>query len=314
MTTKATVIGGMGATAIGLLALRHTAVRSTKPAIPLLELTPGYRGGAGSPLLLIHGVSATWHAWSPLLPYLEPHHDVLAPTLLGHGGASPFDLHVPPSVEGLADGIEAELDRAGFSSVHVAGNSLGGWIAIELARRGRARSLVLLSPAGACRSQRRMAATASAIRLSVKGLSRFSAHADAIASRPLLRWLLLSSQVAHPSRVRPEWLAASVRAAAVAPAVDELLRDLPQRRVEPLSAGHGYPIRVVWPEHDRVLPFEHFGAPMLERIPDADVVRIPGVGHVPMSDDPAAISKLILDVTRLVDVPALPLHQNDYGR
>jgi len=208
-------------------------------------------------------------------------------------GPSPFDPRVPPSLDALADGIEAELDRAGFSAVHIAGNSLGGWIAIELARRGRARSLVLLSPAGACRSQRRLAATASAIRLSVKGLSRVSQHADTIASRPLLRWLLLSSQVAHPSRARPEWLAASIRAAAVAPAVDELLRDLPRRQVEPLSAGQTYPIRVAWPEHDRVLPFEHFGAPMLEQIPDADLVRIPDVGHVPMSDDPAAIAKLI---------------------
>jgi pimeloyl-ACP methyl ester carboxylesterase len=304
MTAKATVIAGVGATAVGLVALRHTTRRSTRPAIPFLELTSGYRGGAGSPLLLVHGVSATWHAWAPLLPYLEPHHDVLAPTLLGHGGGNPFDAHVPPSVDALADGIEAELDRAGLSTVHIAGNSLGGWIAIELARRGRARSLVLLSPAGACRSQRRLVATAAAIRLSVKGLSRFSAHADAIASRPLLCRLLLSGQVAHPSRVPPEWLAASIRAAAVAPAVDELLRDLPQRQVEPLPAGQSYPIRVVWPEHDRVLPFEHFGAPLLERIPDADVIRVPDIGHVPMSDDPAAIAKLILDVTVAAGQPA----------
>jgi pimeloyl-ACP methyl ester carboxylesterase len=97
-------------------------------------------------------------------------------------------------------------------------------------------------------------------------------------------------------------VAASIRAAAVAPAVDELLRDLPRRQVEPIAAGQSYPIRVVWAEHDRVLPFEHFGAPMLERIPDADLIRIPDVGHVPMSDDPAAIAKLIMEVTRIADI------------
>ncbi|MDT5189992.1 MAG: hypothetical protein QOI28_2243, partial [Mycobacterium sp.] len=140
-----------------------------RPALAQLELTPLHRAGRGTPLLLVHGVSAIWRAWSPVLPFLEPHHDVIVPTLAGHGGGPPLDTQIAPSVQALADALEGELDKLGLQKVHIAGNSLGGWIGIELARRGRARSLVLFSPAGAWRSQRSIEARAAAIRLSVDG-------------------------------------------------------------------------------------------------------------------------------------------------
>jgi pimeloyl-ACP methyl ester carboxylesterase len=76
---------------------------------------------------------------------------------------------------------------------------------------------------------------------------------------------------------------------------------LPLRQVDALAAGQPYPIRIVWGDRDRVLPFKHFGSPMLERVPDAELVRLPGVGHVPMSDDPSTVAALILEVTSAVD-------------
>jgi pimeloyl-ACP methyl ester carboxylesterase len=210
----------------------------------------------------------------------------------------------------IADGIEDELDRAGLDAVHIVGNSLGGWIAIELARRGHAKSLVLFSPAGASRTQRRLRATGAAIRIGTKGLARCAAHADAIASRRALRRLMLYTQVAHPSRVSPDYVAASLRAFAFTPMIGDLLKAVSREQVEPLPAGPGYPIRLVWPHRDRVLPFKAFGMPMLERLPDAELVRIAGAGHVPMSDDPAAIAKLILEVTTAVDAAVSPAPQN----
>jgi pimeloyl-ACP methyl ester carboxylesterase len=55
---------------------------------------------------------------------------------------------------------------------------------------------------------------------------------------------------------------------------------------------------LVWGEQDRVLPFKHFGSPMVERLPGAELIRLAGVGHVPMYDDPARVADLILQVTR----------------
>jgi pimeloyl-ACP methyl ester carboxylesterase len=300
MSKKTVALTGAAALTLGLIAW-ELRPDSPRPVIATLEHTARHRGGLGSPLLLLHGVSCTWRVWSPVLQYLEPHHDVLAPTLLGHAGAGEFDPDMPLSLATLVDDIEEQLDRAGLDALHIVGNSLGGWLAIELARRGRAKSLVLLSPGGACRPAWRLRATATAIRIAAIGLARCSAHADFIASRRALRTLVLCTQVADVGRVSPDYVSASLRAFALAPMIGELLRAVGREQVAPLPPGQGYPIRLVWPHHDRVLPFKAFGMPMLQRIPDAELVRIADAGHVPMSDDPAMVAKLILEVTSAVD-------------
>jgi pimeloyl-ACP methyl ester carboxylesterase len=302
-TAAAAVLAGSALAAAATLARRE---RHGKRAVfPILELTPSHRAGTGTPLLLLHGVSGIWRAWSPVLPYLEPHHDVIVPTLPGHAGGPPLDSRIAPSVEALADGVEEELDRLGLGQVHIAGNSLGGWIGIELARRGRARSLVLFSPPGAWRSQRSIELRAAGVRRFVGALSRYSSRADVMAANALLRWLLLAGQVARPNRVPPEALAAYIRASSAAPVVAPLLQAIPLRQVQPLPTVRDYPVRLVWGDRDRVLPFDGFGAPMLERLPGAELIRLTGVGHVPMSDDPVTVAKLILEVTRAVDNAAV---------
>ena len=302
-TVAAAVLAGSAAAAAATLARREH--HRKRPVFPVLELTPSHRAGTGTPLLLLHGISAIWRAWSPVLPYVEPHHDVIVPTLPGHAGGPPLDSRIAPSVQVLADGVEEELDRLGLRQVHIAGNSLGGWIGIELARRGRARSLVLFSPPGAWRSQRSIELRAAGVRRSVGALSRYSSRADAMAANALLRWLLLAGQVAHPNRVPPEALAAYIRASSAAPVVAPLLQAISLRQVQPLPTVRDYPVRLVWGDRDRVLPFDGFGAPMLERLPGAELIRLKDVGHVPMSDDPVTVAKLILEVTRAVDNAAV---------
>ena len=297
------------------VAARATLVRRNpdrpRAGVSALELTPSHRAGTGTPLLLLHGIGAIWQAWSPVLPYLEPHHEVIVPTLHGHAGGPSLDSQVAPSVQALVDGIEEELDRLGLPKVHIAGNSLGGWIGIELARRGRARSLVLLSPAGAWRSPRRLRVTAHGIRFSFGALARYSSRADAIAERRLLHWAMLAGQVAHPDRVPRESLVTYIQASGQSPVVEPLLRVLHLHPVDPLPTERDYPVRLVWAERDRILPFKHFGSPMLERLPGAELIRLSGVGHVPMSDDPAGVAKLILEVTRAVDNAAMSTQRGD---
>lgn len=284
--------------------------RNRRKTLTSLEMTASHRGGAGSPLLLLHGVGGTWRAWSPILPELERHHDVLAPTLLGHGGAPRFAPGVGPSVAALVDGVEDLLNAAGIGRLHVVGNSLGGWVAIELARRGRAQSLVLFSPGGAWRSQRRIEVIAAGLRIGIGALAKRAKHADAIALRPMIAWMLLCTQVAHPKRLDPALFSANIRASADGPAIEPLLRLLPKRQLDLLPGDRRYPVRIAWGDRDRVLPFKHFGVPMLERVPDAEFVRMAGVGHVPMSDDPSAVARLILEVTSGVDRATPPIEAN----
>ena len=110
------------------------------------SFTPLHRGGSGPPLVLLHGFIDTWRTWDLVLPELERHHDVLAPALVGHAGGPPLTGEVTPDL--LPDAIERAMDAAGFETAHIVGNSLGGYLALQLAARGRARSVVALAPAG----------------------------------------------------------------------------------------------------------------------------------------------------------------------
>ena len=297
----AAAAAGAGAAAV-LGRLRTVAIRDGGRPLP----TVSHRGGSGTPVVLLHGVGGNWTAWKPVLPSLESRHDVLAPSLLGHGGATPLAAGVLPTLDALVDGVEAELDRAGFETAHLVGNSLGGWIAIELARRGRARSVVLFSPGGAWSSQRRIDAVALSIRLTLAVLARLAPYADVIASRQFLWRGAMAMQVARPDLIDPQVLADDIRASAHAPVVGPLLRLLPTLYLEPLPDDPSYPVRVVWGEEDRVIPYPHFGVPMLARLPGAELIRQPGLGHVPMTDDPERVARLITEVTTVVDRHAHP--------
>ena len=110
------------------------------------RFTRSHRGGSGPPLVCLHGITDTWRTWELVLPALERHHEVLAPTLAGHAGGPPIEGEISEAV--LADAVEAAMDEAGFATAHIVGNSLGGYVSLQLAARGRAESVVALAPAG----------------------------------------------------------------------------------------------------------------------------------------------------------------------
>jgi pimeloyl-ACP methyl ester carboxylesterase len=110
---------------------------------PVLSLT---RSGTGDPLLLLHGMGSSRRDFTAVLPGLAAHFDVLNVDLPGIGG-SPH-LEQRPTVPALTDAVERTLDAEGVGRVHALGNSLGARIALELALRGRARSVVAIAPSG----------------------------------------------------------------------------------------------------------------------------------------------------------------------
>src|SRR5829696_8544085 len=99
-----------------------------------MRATPSHRGGSGPPLVCLHGFTDTWRSWELVLPQLERRYDVLAPTLPGHAGGPPLGADVAEA--GFVDAIERAMDEAGFDTAHVVGNSLGGYLALQLAARG----------------------------------------------------------------------------------------------------------------------------------------------------------------------------------
>jgi pimeloyl-ACP methyl ester carboxylesterase len=110
----------------------------------------------------VHGVGHTWRGWRPMLQLLEPNFDVLVIDLPGFGHSpslSDCDISSPSR---LADFVEGAMDDAGCETAHLSGNSLGGWIALELARRGRARTCVPTSPRRTGRARSGVPAAAEA--------------------------------------------------------------------------------------------------------------------------------------------------------
>jgi pimeloyl-ACP methyl ester carboxylesterase len=254
------------------------------------------RVGSGPPLVLLHGLTGTCRIWAPVLEPLARCHDVFAPTLPGHVGGPPIDGEV--SARAIADGVERIMDAAGLDRAHIAGNSLGGWMAVELGRRGRALTVVALSPAGSWTSRRdlqKVIATMAAGQWLMANRTRLGV--ESLLRRPRSRRAILRGSMEHGERL-PAGAAVEMAAdAAQCPAVPPFLRWI--RTADPLgpAARQPYRVRIAWAERDRLIPFERFGVPFLAAADGAEHVTMPGVGHVPMYDDPELVARTILEVT-----------------
>jgi pimeloyl-ACP methyl ester carboxylesterase len=104
------------------------------------------RSGTGDPLLLLHGWGSSRRDFAAVLPALSERFHVLNVDLPGAGRSA--HLLERPTVAAITDAVERTLDAEDVGRVHVLGNSLGARVALELARRGRARSVVSIAPSG----------------------------------------------------------------------------------------------------------------------------------------------------------------------
>jgi pimeloyl-ACP methyl ester carboxylesterase len=263
-----------------------------------------HRSGSGTPLVLLHGLTACWQVWQPVIPLLAERHDVVALTLPGHHGGPALPGGVPATVAALVDGLVETLDRLGLRRVHVAGNSLGGRVALELARRDRALSVVAIAPAAWWPSDRDLRRVTRSLRGGVAAARCIAPFADLAVSRRVLCRALGSRTMHFPDRCAPSDLAAILRAVRGCTVVKEILRSAPSEGVVRDLERISCPVRLAWPSEDRVLPFAIFGAGLAERMPDASLVMLPRTGHVPMWDDPELVTRTILEVTERADRPA----------
>jgi pimeloyl-ACP methyl ester carboxylesterase len=251
----------------------------------------------GEPLVCLHGFTDTWRTWELVLPSLERHHDVLALTLAGHAGGPALDGD--SSADALADAVERAMDDAGVATAHLVGNSLGGYLALRLAARGRARTVVALAPAGG------WAAGDDGERLvhdhfltMQEALRTAVPHADAIvASREGRRRATAHFTVAF-EHIPPELIAHLMRGAAACPAVHDLIDHARTQGWSLAAERIECPVRIVWGTEDRLLAWPSAAERYRrEWLPHADWVVLDGVGHCPQLDVPLETAQLILGVT-----------------
>jgi pimeloyl-ACP methyl ester carboxylesterase len=208
-------------------------------------------------------------------------------------------LDRPLNFAGSADLLEEHLEELGLGTVHVVGNSMGGALALELAKRGRARSVVALAPAGGWtpgdgESRRLGRFFARQLRLTRASAPRMAS----IVRRPSVRRLVLRDIMRHGELVAPSealQLAQSSLKCAVAGMAIEALRadreDLVLRDLERIDC----PVLLASPQFDRVLPLARHAPRLRREIPNVEAVVLAGCGHVPMWDDTQLVVRTITE-------------------
>jgi pimeloyl-ACP methyl ester carboxylesterase len=261
-----------------------------------LAFTPFHRGGSGPPLVCLHGFTDTWRAWELVLPVLERHHEVLALTLPGHAGGPAL----PSTITGdtLADAVERALDDAGWDRAHLVGNSLGGYVALQLAARGRGRSVVAFAPAGGWAADDPSFHDTLAEFVTLHdALVPLAPHAATLVATLAGRRRATATTTVAYEHIPADLLAhqlVGVTRCAVAPMVA-------------FADEHGYPldaaaidcpVRVVWGTDDRLLAWPRTAARYRENwLPHADRVVLDGVGHAPQLDVPTEAAQLVVGFT-----------------
>jgi pimeloyl-ACP methyl ester carboxylesterase len=250
-----------------------------------------HRAGSGDPLVLIHGIGSRWQVWEPVLEPLALEYDVIALDLPGFGQSEMPPPGTPPGAESLTTLVAEFLGSMGFDWPHVAGNSLGGLIALELARRGVARSATAISPAGFA-SPAEMTYARRSLWFGVRAARLLAPRADRLLARPGTRRLALRQFFEHPERLSPAAAAADVRGLAEGPWFDATL---PALHAHEFSDGADIPVPVTiaWGEHDRLL-LPRQARRAAAALPKARMVVLRGCGHVPMYDDPGQVERAIL--------------------
>ena len=262
----------------------------------------GYRRGSGEPLVLLHGIGMSWHMWKPVLPLLEPKFDVLGLDLPGFGDSPELPKGVEPSVPALADAVERAMDDVGWDTAHVAGNSMGGWIALELGRRGCARTVTATSPAGMW-TPRENAWAQGLLKLTRSVSQRMLPAFSRLNHSALFRTLMLPHVYARPWRVPPDEVTHAQQVFAAAPAFEAMRRWMEQHQVEGLGEVR-CPVTVAWGAQDRLL-LPRQADRFVRHLPDAELRPLRWVGHVAGWDDPEAVAQAIRDTaSRASRVPA----------
>jgi len=253
-----------------------------------------HRAGAGEPLLLLHGIGSTWRVWKPVLDRLEARHEVLAVDVPGFGRSDPLPDETAPTAEAMGDALIEMLDEVGWDAPHTAGNSMGGWLALELARRRRAATVVAISPAGMW-TDKEAAWAERSLRFQHGVAERLLPYAERLTRSAVGRTLLFSGVASRPWRIDAADAAEAFELFAGCPGWLSTIEALTDDRPRDLGSIE-CPVRIVWGSRDTLL-LPRQADRFVRHIPNSELVRLPRLGHVPMADDPEAIANTILEFT-----------------
>ena len=253
------------------------------------------RFGNGSPLLLVHGLGAGWRSWKPVIDELAARREVIAVDLPGFGETPPLGGEV--SIATLTDSVAGFVREQGLDGVATVGQSMGGRIVLELARRGVGGDAVALDPGGFW-TDRELAIFSATLRPSIALVRALRGALPAILGNPVGRTALLAQFSARPWALSPETVLPDVRGLADAPATGAAMDALtkgPKQDGAPAGTVPGR-VTIAWGRRDQVTVPRH-PRPAVQAFPDAKLHWFSRCGHFPQWDAPQETIRLILDST-----------------
>lgn len=260
------------------------------------------RTGAGRPVLLIHGLGHHRHTWAPVARRLASDHEVLAIDLPGFGESRDERLR-RPTVPAIARRLAEELRVLGIERPHVVGNSLGGAIALELAKAGNARSVTALSPGGFVGTPDRFQTVGVLAALRLRSLLPLGLQDAIIRSRHGSR-IYAAGLYADHRRLSRETALGDAVALKYAGAFE---RTLLANTFYGYAGAPPVPTTIAWAAQDRILPVSTLPR-VRERVPGARIEVIEDCGHVPMVDQPDEVARLVRETIAAVGEPAAAHH------
>ncbi|HEX3520233.1 MAG TPA: alpha/beta fold hydrolase [Solirubrobacteraceae bacterium] len=250
-----------------------------------------HREGKGPTLVLLHGVGHHWQAWRPVIPLLARQFDVVACDTPGFGASAPLASSIEPTIPAYVDAFEWFFAELGLERPHVAGNSMGGAVALELARRRAVSSVSAFSPAGFWSRPELRFCQASLGALG-NAPTRARPLIEALARTRAGRLALFSQTFGYPLRLPSEEAVATLRDAWSSPALAQTLKAFDRYRFEAGEQLRHTPVTIAWGERDRLLPYRLQAPRARALLPSALHVTL-GAGHVPFYDDPGAVAEVI---------------------
>ena len=255
------------------------------------------RRGDGPPLVLIHGIGSRWQVWEPILDQLATRYDVISIDIPGFG-ASPVDPSVAIGARGYAQRIAAFISDLGLNSPAVAGNSMGGGIALELGRMGVASSVTAYSPIGFWSpiELRWCQVFFKVARASARRLRRFLPR---IVTRAAGRIAVAQVLIGHPERLVPATLLDDLDGLLDCPGFNDALAAFSGYDVRDPSQDWGklreVPTTIAWGSRDALLVYRTQSRRARAAMPWARHLTLRSCGHVPFYDDPVQCANVLLD-------------------
>jgi pimeloyl-ACP methyl ester carboxylesterase len=217
---------------------------------------------------------------------LDAGHDVIAVDMPGFGESAELASEVPATPEAIAATIIATIESLGLARAHVAGISLGGWVALEFGKTAHALSATGINPAGFW--ARPLGPRPDVARQAARRLLPLARPA---MSSVRARTLALAGTVAHPERVPPAEAYRLVKAYALSPGFERANAEM-RRTVFSGLEGIRVPVTLAWSDRDRLV-----GRPN-RTFRGVQMISLSDCGHVPTWDSPEQVARAILSTTQ----------------